>query len=280
MIYEQIKLLDIFPQLSPDNDFQPMLISYCHENSPEIDIGRKRGAVVICPGGGYEFTSDREAEPVALQFMASGYNAFVLRYSVSPARYPAALLQLSAAVSYIRSNAEKFHVDVNKIAVCGFSAGGHLAASLGVFWQEQFIAESLKIKEGANRPNALILSYPVITSGKFGHAGSFSSLLGENAAPGFLEKMSLENQVSEKVPPAFIWHTFNDTCVPVENSLLFASALREHGIPFEMHIFPEGVHGLSLCSPETSVAECHINPHCSKWLALCKEWLDTIFKNH
>ncbi|MDR3552786.1 MAG: alpha/beta hydrolase, partial [Clostridia bacterium] len=274
MQYCVYKLGDIFPQLKT-GVFEPILTSYCPDNTPEVDPDRKFPSIVICPGGGYEFTSDREAEPVALNFAASGYNTFVLRYSLAPARYPQALLELSAAMAFVRRHAEEFHVDPEQIAVCGFSAGGHLACSLGTLWQEPFIAETLKLAAGENRPNAMILCYPVISSGIFAHRGSFDNLLGTDAPAGLLEKTSLEKQVGPGTPPAFIWHTFDDDVVPVQNALLLAQALRDHNVPFELHIFPHGAHGLSLCDSrtDTDTADFLPSPKCSVWTTLCKAWL-------
>lgn len=301
MLYQVFKLRELFPALATESIdklreqrrqrmaqtgnldkcwaeyTEPSLTAYCPDNSEEIDKNARRISVLICPGGGYSIVSFREAEPVALAFTAFGYNAFVLNYECDPVRYPQALLQLSAAMALIRGKADEFNVDVDKIAVCGFSAGGHLAACLGTLWDEPFIRETLGINEGANRPNAMILGYPVITSGKYAHKGSFEALLGEDASPEMLRQLSLETRVSKKTPPAFIWHTFEDTYVPVENSLLFARALRENGIPFELHIFPRGVHGMSLCNKITAGYEGHINPHCANWLPLCHEWLELLF---
>ena len=120
----------------------------------------KRPVVVICPGGGYEMTSDREAEPIAMQYLARGYHAVILRYSVAPARYPLALMQLAKTVAYLREHAGEFHIDTDKIILQGFSAGGHLAASLGVFWREKFISEALHTDAEMVKPNGMILSYP------------------------------------------------------------------------------------------------------------------------
>ena len=277
MYYETIKLNEIFPQLPQNQNFEPTLTAYCSENTSEIDLNRKRPSILICPGGGYEFTSDREAEPVALKFLSLGYNAFVLRYSVAPERYPTALLQVSAAMTLIRRQAKKFNADTDQIAVCGFSAGAHLACSLGVFWNEPFLAKTLMIEKGSNRPDAMILAYPVITSGEYAHTGSFDCLLGKDASQELKDKMSLENQVSKEVPPTFLWHTFSDPVVPVENSLLFAGALKNSRIPFELHIYPEGPHGLSLCDYETANTDDFLNPHCGTWVNLCDQWLKLLF---
>jgi acetyl esterase/lipase len=256
---------------------EPSVTAYCPDNSLEIDIARRRISILICPGGGYEMVSFREAEPVALAFTALGYNAFVLNYEVAPMRYPQALLEVSAAVALIRDRAKVFNADADKIAVLGFSAGGHLAASLGVFWDEPFLREALGIEQGSNRPNAMALGYPVICSGRYAHRGSYDALLGENSSPEMLSRMSLDLNVNEKTPPTFIWHTFEDDTVPVENSLLLARALREHAVPFELHIFPWGGHGLSLCNKTTSSDAAQINPHCANWLQMCHEWLQLLF---
>jgi len=280
MIYEKFYLTQHFPQLKEGTaGWEPNVTVYVPDNLPEIFPEGKRPAIIICPGGGYGFTSDREAEPVALSFLSANYNVFVLRYSVAPARYPQALLELSATVAWVRRNAEKYHVDLEKIAVCGFSAGGHLAGCLGVFWNESFIREKLSITEGENRPNAMILAYPVITAGEQAHRGSFENLLGQEASNvNFLNKLSLEKQVNDKTPPAFIWHTFNDRTVPVENALLMAEAMTKQGIAFELHIYPEGPHGLSLCERTTAKEAAYINEHAGSWVTLCKQWLKMIFR--
>jgi acetyl esterase/lipase len=301
MLYKVYKLLEMFPSISKESTAvlaeqrrqhmertgesgecwaqyaEPSVTAYCPDNSPEVDARRRRVSILICPGGGYNMVSFREAEPVALAFTALGYNAFVLNYDVAPVRYPQALLELSAAAALIRDKAELFNADIDKIAVLGFSAGGHLAASLGMFWDEPFLCGTLGVKQGSNRPNAMILGYPVICSGKYAHQGSFDALLGEDASPELLSRMSLDLQVSKKTPPAFIWHTFEDDTVPVENSLLLSRALREHDVPFELHIFPRGGHGLSLCNKETSHDDIQVNPHCANWLMLCHEWLKLLF---
>ena len=278
MLYEIFSLNEQFPMLKSDTlDFEATLTAYLPDNSPEVDLHYKRPTIIICPGGGYAYTSDREAEPIALSFVGDNFNAFVLRYSVAPARYPQALLELSAAVAFVRKNAEKFNVDVDAISVCGFSAGGHLAASLGVFWDEVFIMEKLGIISGENKPNGMILAYPVITTDESSHRGSFINLLGENASPELEQKMAIEKQVSDKTPPAFIWHTFNDNAVPIQNSLLLANALTVHNIPFELHIYPDGPHGLAMCDKVTSNDSRYINKHIKTWVNLCKEWLELTF---
>jgi acetyl esterase/lipase len=237
----------------------------------------KRGAVLICPGGGYEYTSKREGEPVALQFNSAGYHAFVLDYSVAPNKHPQPLLDLSRAICIIRENADKWKLDPQKIAVCGFSAGGHLAASLGVHWQKSYL-DIPGIEIGMNAPNALILSYPVITAGEFAHQGSFNNLLGAKPEPEVLQEMSLETQVNKDLPPTFIWHTLEDRSVPVENSLLFIQQLRKKKVPFEFHLYPKGPHGLSLATKETDNGEIGTYPRVATWMKLCIGWLKEVFE--
>lgn len=275
MIYRRVEFKNICEELKESEAY---FCAYVPDNSEEINIDRKRPTIIICPGGGYGFTSDREAEPVALRFMAEGYNAIVLRYSISPIRYPNQLLELSVTVAYARKMSEEWNVDINKIILCGFSAGGHLAGTLGTKWNNDFIKEALDIRYGDNKPNAMILSYPVISAGEFGHRGSFDNLLGKEASEEERDKLSLEKQVSENTPPTFLWHTFDDNTVPVNNSLLFAEALTENNIQFEMHIFPKGVHGLSLCEKSTAKLERPelVDLHVGKWFKLAIEWINKL----
>jgi acetyl esterase/lipase len=234
----------------------------------------KKGTVLLCPGGGYEYISPREGKPVALAFNERGYDAFVLDYTVadkdngrSAPLNTKPLADLSSAVAHIRENAERYNIDPNKIAVCGFSAGGHLAASLGVYWHTPAFWGGDK-PAAIYRPNALILCYPVITAGEYKHAGSIANLAGGGDASVF----SLENYVSAKTPPAFIWHTSEDAAGPVQNSLLFASRLAEHGVPFELHVYPFGWHGLSLANAKLNKG--FENKHVGGWFNSCVEWLE------
>lgn len=251
------------------------LTTYFMENSPEMGMDRKRPVVLVCPGGGYVFTSDREAEPVALRMCANGFHACVLRYSVAPERFPTPLCELAASVAWLREHSEEYHIDADHIAVAGFSAGGHLVCSLGTFWNAPFLQEATGLKPEQMRPDRLILSYPVITSGEYAHRGSFDAALGERARDEeMLTLLSLEKQVTADMPPAFIWHTFADDCVPVENTLLLADAMRKASVPFELHIFPDGGHGLSLANAETDGGEgTQIMPECAAWPDLAVDWM-------
>ncbi len=273
MIYEKLNIWDSYDgKMHTD----ATMSVYVPDVTKEIDLDRKFKAVLICPGGGYTFTSDREAEPVALAFLAKGIAAFVLRYSVAPAKYPTALLEASRAMWLIRQNSDKWHINTDDIAICGFSAGGHLAASLGTLWNEKFIADELGMPEGANKPNKLILGYPVIIYGEGRmHCHSFYNLLGENLPDEDYLALSLEKRVGPHTPPSFIWHTFSDSCVPVDSSLGFALALRKNKIPFEMHIYPEGDHGSSLCDSRTAGPQSSsvVLPYVANWIDHCTKWM-------
>ncbi len=282
MICRELTLSEINPRL-PRPLTPCRFYAYLHEPSPEIstDPAWARPAVVVVPGGAYFFTSDREADPVAFQFLAQGYHVFTLRYSIEPDRYPVSLLQLAALIAHIRENAAAYHVRPDAIAVCGFSAGGHLAASSGILWNEPVIAETLGIENRQNRPDAMILSYPVITSGEFAHRGSFDNLLGERKDdPAWLARLSLENRVDGTTPPAFLWHTWADELVPLENSLLLATALRRAGVPFELHVFPDGLHGLSLANEFTRSDDRNdqVIPAVAQWMGLAQVWLRDLFR--
>lgn len=247
---------------------------------------QERPLILVCPGGGYHFTSEREAEIIAMQFNAMGYHTAVLRYSCKPAQFPTALLELSRAVAHLRAHAQKYMIDPERIAVLGFSAGGHLAASLGAFWNTEWFA---KIREEAGvaltaqeiKPDGLILAYPVITSGEYAHRDSFTDLLGEERAKDswWLEKMSLEKQNLKDVPPVFLWHTSYDSSVPLENSLYFATQLIKARKPLEYHIFPGDVHGISLADWRTRSEKRMEDTAAVQWIGLVHTWLEK-WKKH
>lgn len=255
----------------------PTLTSYCTSFSEELGE-KKFPAVIICPGGGYDYLSDRENEPVALRFAGHGVQAFVLRYSCVNKKFPTAVLELASAVKYIRDNHKKYQVDKDKIFVLGFSAGGHLAGSLSNFYDKDIITFALGVTPDEIKPNGCILCYPVITSdSKFTHESSVLNLIGDDKtseeALKLRELVSLENRVSESTPPTFIWHTADDTAVPVENTIRYMASLSKHKIPFESHIYEWGNHGLSLCDYQTSSGDHHIIPVNEKWVEHAVSWI-------
>lgn len=252
-----------------------VLVTYLLDSSPEM-MDYERPVILICPGGAYAMTSDREAEAVALRYNAAGFHAAILRYSVAPAVYPTALLEVAKSILCLRELSREYRIHPNQIFLQGFSAGGHLAASYGVFWTEEFIAKHWNSKTERLKPNGLILSYPVITSGIYAHEESFRNLLADQYDEQ-VEKMSLENQVNSHVPPVFLWHTLTDDAVPVENSLLFVSALRKHNITTEFHMFANGGHGLGLASRLTqSITGFGIQEECAVWMDLAIKFVNRI----
>ena len=241
-----------------------------------------RPAVLVLPGSGYAKCSPREAEALALGFNAAGFHAFVLWYTCFPGRHPLPVLDCNRAITIIKENAAEWHLDVNNLAMMGFSAGGHLALSQALFHKMDF-ANAPGVNPSLCGIKALMLCYPVICSGEFAHNGSFVNLLGNNPDPDTLEMLSLEKQIIKQkeisLPPVFLWHTYTDQSVPVENSLLLALSLRKRGIPLELHIFPEGKHGLSLANEETMWGDpANLNPHAAQWFGLCLNWLNLQFK--
>lgn len=234
--------------------------------------------IIICPGGGYEFLSNREAEQFAIQWNSRGCHAAVLRYSVAPETFPIALLQLALAVLLVRENSADWGVNPRQIFVEGSSAGGHLAACYGVFWNKPYLLDALGVElrqAGQLRPAGLILNYPVISSGVYAHEGSFQNLMGEAAGDAKRrEELSIEKQVNRDMPPTFIWHGGEDVSVPPENSLLLAMACRQKGIPVELHLYMKGGHGLALANELTQAPDGFgIEPSCESWMELAYIWM-------
>lgn len=255
------------------------LTCYLLDNYQEFDKDRLRPAIILCPGGGYSFRSAREAEPIAIRMLSLGLQAFVLNYSVAPARFPQSLTELTAAISYVRKNSQNFNIKDDEICVGGMSAGGHLAASLGVYYDSPLL-KNYGYNAQETKPNAMLLGYSVLTSGKYTHEDSIKCLLGPKADnPVERAKVDLVNLVSSTTPPSFIWHTVTDDLVPVQNSLLFAQALRRYNVPFALHLYPEGGHGLSLGNQETAFKNGYgIQKEIQRWPDDFRHWLDLIFK--
>ena len=242
---------------------------YLRSPDPAMPNALRRPLVLVVPGGGYEHVSAREADPVALQFAAAGYHAAVLTYSVGEgARNHQPLRQLRAAIGLLRQNAERWGILPDRIAVCGFSAGGHLALSGAVLDCPGEAADR------SRKPDAVLLAYPVITAGEYRHDGSIVNLCGDDAD--LRATMSLENQVRDGLPPFFVWHTVEDPAVPVQNSLMLAGALTAHKVPLELHLFAHDGHGTSTCTREVNTP----NKHNSAWVALCTDWLAETFDFH
>ena len=224
-------------------------------------------AVIIFPGGGYAMRAEHEGKGYAEWFNSIGVTAFVVDYRVAPYKHPAELTDAMRAVKYVRAFADRYGVDKDKIAVMGSSAGGHLAASVSVHYDKDFYTATDNIDRESCRPDATILCYPVIDMYEYRHDGSRANLIGDRPFDSDKTFMSLYNHVTVNTPPAFIWHTAEDSVVPCENSLLYAEALSKYHVPFELHIYPEGHHGLGLAEEV---------PHTAQWSAALKSWLEDI----
>lgn len=230
------------------------LTAYIQEPSAEMPNMKIRPAILVIPGGGYEFCSDREADPVAMPFLMQGYSAFVLRYSVGKeaAQWPNPLRDAEQAMRLIRSRAAGWHIDPEKVAAIGFSAGGHLAGALATISEE--------------KPNALILGYPCI--------------LGEETCMQKIGAPQLEDKVTAQTPPTFIFASSDDGRVPIRHSLRFADALDVAGVPFQLHIFDQGGHGFSVGTHVVCATEAgkKINTESKRWVKMCTDWLNRLFE--
>lgn len=290
-------------------DNKANLTAYILDDSSEIRI-KKRPSMIICPGGAYLYTSDREAEPIAMKFASLGYNTFVLRYNTyfkdveagfatigqvderievnTNTRYPQPLFDLAKAMLIIRGNVEEWNIDVDNISVCGFSAGGHLAATLGTKWDSNLLKEKFGVNNELFKPKSVILGYPVIDyvlmnevalkSEDKGVSGLFKmsneAFFGErHPSDELLKEISPSYNVTSNTVPMFIWHTANDGLVDSRNSLNLAIALAENKIPYELHIFESGPHGLALCDESTANEDAHINLDYAVWVDLASKWL-------
>lgn len=237
----------------------------CPAITPYLVEGKGNAAVLICPGGGYWLRADHEGGPVAEWLNTLGISAFVLRYRVAPYQYPSALQDAQRALRTIRLRADEYGIDPGRLGILGFSAGGHLASTASSLFDRGNPEAGEELDRQSCRPDFSILCYPVISMMEgVTHEGSKANLLGEHPAEELVRQLSGELQVTADTPPAFLWHTADDESVPVENSLLLAAALRRQGVPFDLHVYTHGTHGLGLATGE---------PHTSEWTGACASWL-------
>ena len=236
-------------------------------------MGPEGDAILVIPGGGYaEVCSEREGEPIAMAFIPHGYNAFVLHYSLNKNPFPSHLIQASKAIKHIRDNAEKYNINPDKIFTVGFSAGGHLAASLGTMWHKQEIYDKIDMPFGYNKPTGVMLIYPVISAEY--HKLSFDNLFMNTD---YTDIADIEKNVSKNTCPAYILHTSNDEIVDVRNSLTLANALATNNIKFEMHIYPDAPHGIALANEITKCGvEKWCNPSIATWVDNAVKWADNL----
>ncbi|BDR56635.1 alpha/beta hydrolase [Xylocopilactobacillus apis] len=286
------------------------LTTYLLDDSPETINGKPRPGIIICPGGGYFSCSDREAEPVAIKFASLGYHAFVLRYSTYsdgslelpdlskplPVKkdriFPRQVIELGKAMVLVKKHASEWNLDPEKVAVCGFSAGGHNAALYSTSWNQTWVKDQFGNDASLLKPALSILGYAltdyVMLSSQIDElpAGmdksfmiaSFVAYLGmEKPDQELLEQVSPARHVDSNTPPSFIWANFEDPLVSIQHSIKLAEAMKSENIPFELHIFEKGTHGLSLADQTSAAAKSQIIRHTANWFDLCAEWLEDRF---
>lgn len=284
------------------------LTTYLWDDSADLGGNMNRPAVIVCPGGGYLNCSDREGEPVALRFAAMGYHAFVLRYSTymkgsgafpdlskplepqPETMHPAPVREIGRAMLMIREHAAQWHVDADRIAVCGFSAGAHNAAMYATNWHRNIVADFLGVEKEWLRPAAAILGYPLsdyVFMQEAVEGNDFDRNFFMNSGIAFLgtssptlqqlTEVSPARLVDEHTPPMFIWATSSDELVPVTHSLLMAKALSAKKIPYTLHIFEQGAHGLSVGTQASASALSEISPEVDGWMDMAEKWLKKRF---
>jgi len=225
-------------------------------------------AMVICPGGGYSGLAAHEGNDYALWLNQHGVTCFVLKYRLGSAgyRHPAMLQDAARAVRWVRAHAQDFKVDTHRVGIMGSSAGGHLASTLLTHFDEGDRKAADPVDRLSSRPDLGVLCYAVITMGEFTHGGSRANLLGRNPDPELVKSLSNELQVTKDTPPCFLWTTFEDRTVPMENTMVFAEALRKNRVPFALHVYQKGGHGMGLNDKPPFA-----HPH--PWAADCLFWL-------
>lgn len=273
MTHSKMHLKDFFPQLS-ENGCDPVVEMFLpYDDITEMNHqNRKRPTMIVCPGGGYYGCSERESGPIAMHFLPEGYNVFVITYSVFPHHFPTQIREVAALMELIYKNAEEWRCDTDKIGIIGFSAGGHLAGHYSTMYNCPEVREMFPESKPVN---FTVLSYPVVSADpKQGHMGSFVGLLGtDQLTPEQIEYFSINKQVTPFTPPTFIWHTAEDSCVPVMNSIIYAEALSKNNVPFELHIYPYGSHGLATSDKLTNDDVTEVLIHDAEWLNSLKKWL-------
>lgn len=240
-----------------------------------------RRPILVIPGGGYGGVSDREGEPIAEAFMPYGYNAFVLHYTVGRKKpFPCQLIETARAIKHIKDNAEEYNINPEELFVVGFSAGGHLAACTGAMWKMDEIYKNVDMPYGYNKPKGVMLMYPVISPKYKQHFASFRNLwCTDEPTAEQLAAAAIENHVDKDSAPAFILHTANDAVVDVRNAFTVAEAYDNAKIPFELHIYPDGPHGLALANMITDGGDPRQNrPNVAEWVRLAASWADTLCK--
>lgn len=270
MTTERIDLYGYFGVQRPEN-----AVGYLNTYVPRVmkDMKPKlRPAMLVIAGGGYAYVSERESEVVAVKYAVSGYSAFTLDYSVG-VPFPTPLIEACMAVAYIRQNAAKYNLDPEHVAATGFSAGGHLTAMLGNIWNEREVRDVLGDVADSSRPDAIVLGYPVISTSLPTRGNSCKTITGGKAE--LLQRLSVDRRVTGNSVPAFVWHVYEDDCVDVAHSLALAQAYRQNNVPFSLHVFEKGWHGVSVCSDETENDHSVVErlTHVARWFDMSLDWL-------
>lgn len=271
---------------------------YMQEPHPEIDENRLYPTIVICPGGAYFWTSFREDEPVALRFLAEGFHVVAVHYATEGlermqsddvnqlpkhpvSAFPTPLVALAKAIAFVKENAGKYHVDLDYVVVGGFSAGGNLAGQLGGYWNETWLADLVGKPSELFRPTHLLLAYAAFDINPVYQSGEFNKVA--YAATGeffpdqeLMDRLNPIKHIGEHTPPSFVWHTVEDQLVPASNALLFCHELSKYQVPYELHLFNKGKHGLVLGDLRTGVKSSNQNAQVYKWFDLFLEWLAPI----
>ena len=269
MILEKIDLYEYF-RTERTEEIKGFLHAYRHGDMTEMPK-RRRPALLLFPGGSYLHVAERESEPPALWYFGKGFDVFILEYDTAPLHYPTQIVQAGMAMLYLRREGKALNLK-DKIAALGFSAGGHLCGCISFLWDDPALSDRFGNECEKIRPDAAVLSYPVVTSDKeyISHRGSFDNFCGDAVSP---QKYSLENKVRSSAPPCFLWANAEDACVPVENSLLLYEALISSGVSAEIHIFEKGGHGWSLCNEEVLKGITPAVKHARRWVQMSVEFL-------
>jgi acetyl esterase/lipase len=234
--------------------------------APRASAAAPAPVLIVCPGGGYVTLADHEGAPFVQWAHSLGYAAALLHYRHSPHhRHPAPLADADRAIRTVRAKAGANHIDPNHVAIIGFSAGGHLVSTISTHFSAGDPLSADPLLRQSSRPDAAILCYPVITlKSPLANRGSAENLLGKDVDGPLSDALSTHNKVTPQTPPTFLLHTVEDGPVPVENSLMYAAALRKNGVPFEMHIYERGQHGVGLAKDDAIL---------QTWPDLCARWL-------
>lgn len=263
MIYKNIKLNELHPLLK---DSDATLTIFLHDQDKEYNnCEYKRPGILIIPGGGYEFVSTREKEPVAFKFLSEGFNCFCLTYSCYK-HYPTPHLEAAVAMNYINSHKKEFFLFDNNVFMVGFSAGGHLVGSYAYLYPD--LAKMLSLEKESLRPSGLILSYAVLTMGVETHGGTRNVITNNDER--LIELLSVEKHITSNYPPTFIWATSTDMIVPPINTYMLIDEFKKYGVKYESVIYPFGEHGLSICRNSTTMNYNSLNENeelASSWVS-------------